>query len=341
MYGLDRFAAGMVDHFKKIFEEKGVKIIVNAAADEIILEDGKAVGLKVKAEGGDFTVMADKVIIATGGANYDTERMLSVNPSLTRMSIDHQPLTSNTGDGFRMFEQIGANMGDGPLIKPSSSLSYSTALGYTFWDNPSVLSSMIFDADGIRFVNEDFGVAESHSSAICIEMIRHGSEACYVLFDAHSISEGLKAKLQEYLASDNKLIGVYGKDIEEVAQKLDIDPAVLKRTYERYQTLAANGNDIDFGKNTKYLLPYNDDEGLYAVYIRPGSYGTVGGVLTDRQFHALNADGNAIDNLFAVGEVATSTLFGDCYMSAFSLSYYSTAGRLAAETAVAEINAVN
>lgn len=62
-------------------------------------------------------------------------------------------------------------------------------------------------------------------------------------------------------------------------------------------------------------------------------------MLTDRQFHALDANDAPIENLFAVGEIATSTLFGDYYMGAFSRGYYASMARIAAETAVAELSA--
>ena len=50
-----------------------------------------------------------------------------------------------------------------------------------------------------------------------------------------------------------------------------------------------------------------------------------------------DADGNVIPNVFAAGETATAQLFGDYYFGGFSLGLYTTAGRIAAEQAVAEI----
>ena len=60
-------------------------------------------------------------------------------------------------------------------------------------------------------------------------------------------------------------------------------------------------------------------------------------VNTDEQFHVLDAENQPIANLYAVGESATSTLFGDYYLGGFSLGYYSTAGRIAAQSAVSEL----
>lgn len=63
-----------------------------------------------------------------------------------------------------------------------------------------------------------------------------------------------------------------------------------------------------------------------------------GGALTDDTFHVLAENGDAFENVFAVGEVATSRLFGDYYFGGFSLGFYTAAGHIAAETAVAELS---
>lgn len=70
-----------------------------------------------------------------------------------------------------------------------------------------------------------------------------------------------------------------------------------------------------------------------------GKRGVIGGAITDESFHVLNTEDQPIENLFAVGECATSTLFGDYYVGSFSLGLYTAAGKTTAETAVAEINA--
>lgn len=336
LLGGARSGAGVVDALAAHLQEKGVTVILDAAVNEILMEDGKAVGVKAAAEGGEFTVRADKVIMATGGASYNQELMTSVTPALNRVTVDHQPLVGNTGDGWAMLEAVGAKKGDGPFLKPASTPSFAGVFGFTWRNTPSVNSTLIFDADGIRYIREDQGVAENMSSGLAIEILRHGSEASYALFDTHNIQPAFLEQLKAY--TDNPNIVVYGENIEEIAEKLDIDPDTLSDTYNRYQALCEKGVDVDQGKAANDLVGYNDDEGLYAAFIQPGSYGTIGGFITDRQFHVLNDDDAVIENLFAVGEIATSTLFGDYYMGAFSLGYYASAGRIAAETAVAEIN---
>ena len=82
----------LLNRLKKL----GTKILTNAEVTEIITEDSKAVGIKVRINGKEKTEYADKIILATGGKSY--------------------PVTGSTGDGYKMAEQLGHNI---VKIKPS------------------------------------------------------------------------------------------------------------------------------------------------------------------------------------------------------------------------------
>ena len=145
------------------------------------------------------------------------------------------------------------------------------------------------------------------------------------------------AKVKEFAADDDVKAVVHADSLEELAGKLGVDAGTLKQTVEDYNSACAAGKDDEFGKDAQYLKAYPEDGGFYAVYQRIGSWGTIGGAIVDEQQHVLDADGNVIPNVFAAGETATAQLFGDYYFGGFSLGLYTTAGRIAAEQAVAEI----
>ena len=71
---------------------KGVNILYDTSCKELIIENGKVVG--VETDNG--KIFADKVILATGGKSY--------------------PMTGSTGDGYKMAEKIGHTIID---LKPS------------------------------------------------------------------------------------------------------------------------------------------------------------------------------------------------------------------------------
>lgn len=319
-------------HYKAAAEKLGVTILLNTTAQDILMQDGAAVGLKVSAAGGEYSIHADKVIIATGGATYDTERMLAHNPELAIVSLSTQPLIGSTGDGFRMLEEIGAAMGDGPIVK-SAYPDYSPLYHFTWANIPLKGDKLFLNAQGVRFANEN----PTPGALINMNkfMLRNPSPAYYVLYDAASVPESLLTLSDR----DDPSIIVQGDTIEIIAEKTGMDIATLRATFDRYQEMCANGVDADFDKQADSLVAYGEGP-YYAAYLSPATWGTIGGALTDEQFHVLSAaDNTAIDNLFAIGECATSTLFSDYYMGSFSLGYYRTMGVMSGQTAVAEINA--
>ncbi len=316
----------------QVLEDEGATVLLNTEATGIVMKDGAAAGLEVSGENGDFTIHADKVIIATGGASWDQERLQAANPELETVALNEQAIRGNSGDGLGMLEEVGAQMGEGPFIK-SAYPDFSVAFRFTWRNNPSVANSLVVDAEGNRFYNE----APYNSMMLNQHMIEHESPAYYALFDTVNTDENFLALLEEYAADDNANIVVYGQTIEEVAEKLDMDSATLQATYDRYQQMCINGVDEDFGKSALNLIAYQPEGGFYAAYIQPASWGTIGGAITDEQFHVLDTENQPIANLYAVGESATSTLFGDYYLGGFSLGYYSTAGRIAAQSAVSEL----
>lgn len=328
--------AEQVQQFENILKDNGVTILLNTAAEEIVMEDGEAVGLNVVNDSGDFTITADKVIIAAGGASWDTDRLLEANPELDTVALSEQASVGNTGDGFTMLEEAGAQMGEGPFVK-SAYPDFSLAFGFTWSNNPDLSNNLVVDAKGERFANE----APYNAMMLNKNMLRHESPQYYAILDTVNTDEEFLPRLEEMSASDNPNIVVHADTIEELAEKIDIDPATLTSTFDRYQEMSLNGNDEDFGKDASHLIPYNDEGGYYAAYVQAASWGTIGGAITDFDFRVLNENNEPIENLFAVGESATSTLFGDYYLGGFSLGYYSTAGRLAGQTAVEEINANN
>jgi len=136
-----------VEQYANILKDEGVTVLLNTRAEEIVMKDGKAVGLKVTNESGNFTITADKVIIAAGGASRDKERLLEANPELSTVALSEQASMGNSGDGFAMLEKVGAKMGEGPFVK-SAYPDFSLAFGFTWRNNPVASNNLVVDAEG-------------------------------------------------------------------------------------------------------------------------------------------------------------------------------------------------
>jgi 3-oxosteroid 1-dehydrogenase len=119
--------------------------------------------------------------------------------------------------------------------------------------------------------------------------------------------------------------------IEELAGLMDIDPAVLRATLDKFNDGAKNGVDPEFGRGNRAYDNWLGDfhrEGshtlapvekgpFYAAPLVPGDVGTYGGVVTDANARVLREDGSVIEGLYATG-ISTASVMGRIYPGAGS-----------------------
>lgn len=312
------------DLMQKYILDNGGKIFLNASVKDAIVEDGKVTGLVAEHDGHQFKVTAKYVVFASGGTSHGKEAMMDkVTPGVANVNIFNEANVGNTGDGYDILTKIGARK-DGEDVYKNGFLDFDTSLLITWANVPSYAKAIVIDKDGHRFTNE----APSEIACLSTEMFKEGSSAYYLILDDNTIDPSLKTKLEK--AKTGKKIYEKANSIEELAAKIDIDPQVLKDTVETYNANARKGKD-PFGKNKDDLQEVTGQGGYYAIYVMPGSWGTMGGVKVNRNMQVERNDGSHFDNVFAVGETSTGDLFSEYYMGGFSLAYYSTEGRLVAE----------
>lgn len=323
--------AVFTDSLTKLLEKEGVTVLLNTKGEHILMEDGKAAGMEVSNRSGSYKIYADKVIVATGGASHDWDRMVEANPELETIDFYDEAAVSSTGDGFNMMEEIGAQMDVGPYIK-SAYPDVSPVFAYTYANSPTQQNELVVNADGERVANE----SPYNQMYFNKQMLRQASSAYYAIFDESKMADYFLSDVQKLVERDDNTIVVKADTLEELAKKMDVDADTLRATFDHYQEMCKNGVDDAFGKDASHLIAYEDGP-LYAVRVYPASWGTIGGCVTNDNFQVLNENGDVIDNLFAVGEMSTARLFGDYYFGGFSLGFYTAAGHIAAETAVAEL----
>lgn len=92
--------------------------------------------------------------------------------------------------------------------------------------------------------------------------------------------------------------------LEELAQQLGMDPAVLVESVKKFNEAVSSGYDPKFGRtvfNTHALI--EDFGPYYACPRSPAVHHTMGGVRVDVDTHMLREDGSWIAGLYAAGEV--------------------------------------
>jgi len=127
---------------------------------------------------------------------------------------------------------------------------------------------------------------------------------------------------------------VQGKDPEELAVKLKMNPVTLMKTIENYNQYCEQKEDTEFGRPPRHLIPLRKPP-FFATKIWPGSANTQGGPRRNEKSQILNADGEPIPRLYGAGEFGS--VYGMLYPSGGgNIAECVAFGRIAAENAVKE-----
>ena len=140
-----------------------------------------------------------------------------------------------------------------------------------------------------------------------------------------------------------------GTTLEDLAKQLSIPEINLRTTVERFNQFADKGVDEDFKRGTTDYQRANGDatwtgpnpclgalrQGpFYAIALYPGDIGAATGLLTDTDARVLNANGQAIDGLYACGNDMHSIMGGVYPAPGITIGPGVTFGYLAAKHAV-------
>ncbi|TSO26315.1 FAD-dependent oxidoreductase [Lactobacillus sp. LL6] len=321
------FGAGgqVAQILEKYIESNGGIILRGTIITKINMKNDIATGVQAKNSNGKFTINAKNVVIATGGASYSKEKLLQESmPSLKNVHVFNEANLGNTGDGYDLLQKIGAKIDSNNVYK-SAELDFSPMFYTNFSNEPDYSKAIVINDQAKRFTNE----APFSFLNLTTALYREGSSRYYLIYDVDQIDEKFKEKLDKIPQGSKTM--VHAQTIEELADKLNLDSTNLKETFNQYQRACALGQD-KFGKSSQNLVSFTGKNGYYAIYTMPGSWGTIGGVNINKKMQVQKEDGGYFTNVYAVGEMSTGNLFTDYYMIGFSLSDYSTEGRLLAES---------
>ena len=210
--------------------EDKIDLRTNTAATELVMEDGKAVGVKVKNENGEYTIRAKAVILASGGFGADLDRVAALKPELAGFVTTNVPTI--TGDGIDMAVAVGAATVDMEQIQihPSVYTETTTAL---ITEGIRGDGAILVNQEGKRFVNE----LETRDNVSAAELAQEGGYA-YTILDQKMMDAS-----STYNSYFTKGYAVQADSYEELAEKLGIDPATFAATMETWNKAVADQKD--------------------------------------------------------------------------------------------------
>ena len=212
--------------------------------------------------------------------------------------------------------------------------------------------AILVDQSGVRYMNEAGSYME-YCQGILERNKTVPAIPSWAIFDSQSMQRYMIAgtmpgskKPQSWRESGYLRTG---ETLEELARTLEMDPACLCETVDRFNGFVRSGRDEDFCRGDRAYdrwlgdpfhkpsssLGTIEQAPFYAVPVVPGDVGTYGGVVTDHHARVLREDGSVIDGLYATG-VSTASVMGRVYPGAgSSVGPSFTWGYLAARHAAA------
>ena len=113
--------------------------------------------------------------------------------------------------------------------------------------------------------------------------------------------------------------------VEQLAQRLNIEPGNLRETVDKMNAFSQTGRDVEFGRGSTVYQNHNGDASagganpnlgpiavapFYAVRLYPSDIGTSAGLVTDDKGRVLDANNRPIDGLYACGNDMQSIMGG-------------------------------
>lgn len=298
---------------------QGAEIRVANKATDIISENGKAVGVKVVYEGGEYTVRTKAIIIATGG--------FAANPAMVELyqaALGGFATTNHkgaTGDAFAMVEKFDAELIQMEQIQTHPTVVKGTGIMITEAIRGN--GAILVNKNGRRFVNE-LETRDIVSAAI----LKGPEKVAYLIFD-QGIRESLSA-IESY--AKQRLLS-QGNTFEELARMISIDAVALEYTIEEYNKAVLAKKDSDFGRNPESMERTLSKPPFYAIEVEPAVHHTMGGLKINTKAQVMNKKGEPIPGLFAAGEV-TGGVHGAQRLGGNAVADFCVFGKIAADSAV-------
>jgi 3-oxosteroid 1-dehydrogenase len=321
--------AAMVAALFKGLLDRNVAVRTDSAVQDLVIDDGQVVGVRVSHDGRDELIGARKgVVLASGGFEWNADMVAGfIGQAIRPLSPPY-----NEGDGHRMAMQAGASLanmssfwGQPAVLEPGFELDgREVPQMATVRSMPGVV---IVNRYGDRFVNEGATYQDLPKTMRTYDPVAvdYPNQApSWVVFDSRVKNSA--AILPTVLPGQPTPGWIHtAETIGELADQIGVDAARLEATIERWNTHVAAGEDPDFHRGTFWWEAFMTGGPTPAACMRPvakppffatelinGTIGTSGGVRIDVSARVLDYAGAPIPGLYAAGN-ASACVYGAAY----------------------------
>lgn len=313
------------------YTQAGGQTMFNTKMEQLLQDDsGRVVGIVCTDADGDYIQVYGRkgVLLCTGGYAYNEEMMRDLNPYAANHCVALDAYPGGTGDGLRAATWIGAAKDEEATVMVFDRGGVPAGVpGGGLYAQPGVMTHigsqpfLKVNCKGERFCNESVPYDFIYHAAT-----KEPRDTYCMIFDADWVEQtktfntlacsrmhpsptsGLTTLLSsaqfQQIFFDTVLgpacILVQADTLEELAEKLLLDPATFVATVNRYNDLCAKGEDEDFGKESYRMLPLTKAP-YYGVTLGGQLLCTLDGLRINTNMQVLNNAGEVIPGLYAGG----------------------------------------
>lgn len=335
----DRIAAvgqSLAARLRLAMKEQDIPLWLDAPMTELITDvDGVVIGAVVERGGRQLRIGARRgVILATGGFDHDMTWRREHLPELEHDWSFGNPLA--TGDGIRAAEKVGAST---DLLDEAwwfPAMCWPDGRLQFMLNERMMPSQFVVNGAGKRFINEAAPYMDFAHAMIAGQRSGVSHIPCWLITDTRSFHRyvvgghlpipkipGAPVPTGRTLPQAWLDSGVVrsAPTLDELAVRIGVPPAELRRTAERFNDLARKGHDDDFNRGDSVYDNYYGDPtlpnpNLYPLTTPPylafqiilGDLGTSGGLRTDEHARVLRSDDTVIDGFYAVGNTSAAVM---------------------------------
>lgn len=328
----------LIERLNKEVASLGGVILYQTTAQDLLRDDsGRISGIQAVGENAErIEIRANSTILASGGFQGNPEMMTRY---IGQKASNIRPVARggyyNKGEGIRMALEAGAapagEFGSyhAEPVDPRSLEAEAVVFIYPY--------GVLVNKAGQRFIDEAPGTVDAHYDEIGRSFADQPDGIVYVIFD-QSVED--VPRWRTSIRSD--LPPIEASTIEELAQKIEVDPKALRETIDQYNSACPEpGEFTPFeldGASTTGLQPNKSHwsrpigKPPYMAYpIISANCFTFGGLKVNTKAQVIDKDGRVMPGLLAAGE--TVGLYHQVYTGSTSVLRGAVFGRIAGTTA--------
>ncbi len=310
----------LVEHLSSTCDEMGIEIITDAKVDEVLMEDGAAVGLHaVGKDGQNIVIHASNVVVTTGGFGSNPELIVKYRPDLEGYVSTNAP--SITGDAIEFLGNAGADFVDLDQIQIHPTVVQED--GSLISESLRGDGAILLNKEGKRFCNEILT-----RDVVSANVIAQPDGYAWLIADENMAS--VSTVIEKYV---NKGYMIKCDTTADLAELIGCDEETLQASLDTWAAACAAKEDAEFGRDAFDAMKTDLAEApYYAVKISPGIHHCMGGVKINTNAEVVGTNGEVIPHLFAAGEV-TGGVHGGNRLGGNAVADFVVFGRIAGTNA--------